>query len=342
MGRGLAILGIFAVLIGAYVYCGPMELSITPRRPAAGQREVTAETATETNKSTASVAPVRKTESTPDEAKRRDSVLVVTPAVATSALGALPEKAIPGFPPAPQKSFSHDQLASVMKQAKQLRASGHLMEARDLLSDAYLANRLTKDQRLRLADELEPLAWEVLRSRNILDHGQLYEVGSGDLLGKISKRLQVSPEFIVKLNDLKSAKSIRPRQMLKLVNGPFDVLVELSEFELTVLHFGAFVCRYTVGIGREESPTPVGLYKVNTKLIDPVYFGAGAPPVPAKARENPLGSRWIDIGLGYGIHGTYEPETIGQRSSRGCVRLTNEDVEELYDMLTEGSRVLIR
>jgi lipoprotein-anchoring transpeptidase ErfK/SrfK len=210
-----------------------------------------------------------------------------------------------------------------------------------------LNNRLTTEQKNRLAEELQPLAWEILRSPAVLEDGQLYEVQAGDVLIKIAKHFYVPPEFVMKLNGLKNARTIRPGQKLKLVEGPFDVLTDLSGFELTVLRKGKFVRRYAIGIGRSDTPTPSGLFKVSTKLEKPTYYPPPSDPdhrrpIPSGHPDNPLGTRWIEIGLGYGIHGTIDPNSIGKESSRGCIRMKNEDVEELYDMVTEGSRVLIR
>jgi LysM repeat protein len=278
---------------------------------------------------------------------QREPVLMATSPVPTSPLGALPEKVIPGFPSRPQRALQADPLASVIKQAKYLCSEGKIVDARDLLSDAYLGNRLTREQRVRLAEELEPLAWEILRSHQILNDGQVYEVEAGDVLIKIAKPFHVTPEFVMRLNGLKNPKSIRPGQRLKLAQGPFDVLAEVSEFELTVLQHGKLVRRFSIGVGKSETPTPLGLFKVGTKLPNPTYYPPPSDtenrrPIPPGQPGNPLGSRWIDIGLGYGIHGTAEESSVGQESSRGCLRMRNADVEELYDMVTEASRVLIR
>jgi hypothetical protein len=364
MGRGLAILAVFAVVIGACAYWGPLELSARPRKsksetaaevtrshsePGPAEIEGTPERISENELASAptTIAAVRKSDQQTSAPKPREAVLTSTPPLASSALAALPEKTVPGFPHVPQSALASEQLASAFKQAKRLRAEGQLVEARDLLSAVYLNNRITRDQRTRLADELQPLSFEILRSHSILEDGQLYEVEPGDVLVKLCKPFRVPPEFVMKLNNIKRASAIRPRQELKLVQGPFDVLAERAEFELTVLQHGKFVCRYPIGIGTRENPTPAGMFKVGTKLQNPTYYPTASDrerrgPLPPGDPDNPLGSRWIDLGLGYGIHGTSEPDTVGRESSRGCIRLRNEDVEELYDMLTEGSRVLVR
>jgi lipoprotein-anchoring transpeptidase ErfK/SrfK len=54
-----------------------------------------------------------------------------------------------------------------------------------------------------------------------------------------------------------------------------------------------------------------------------------------------LGTRRLDLGDGYGIHGTDEPKSIGRSVSHGCVRMLNEDVEQLYPMVPVGTAVYI-
>src|SRR3954467_47643 len=67
------------------------------------------------------------------------------------------------------------------------------------------------------------------------------------------------------------------------------------------------------------------------------------PPYGTSARRymGTLGTRRLDLGDGYGIHGTDEPESIGHSVSHGCVRMRNEDVEKLYPMVAVGTPVYI-
>ena len=67
------------------------------------------------------------------------------------------------------------------------------------------------------------------------------------------------------------------------------------------------------------------------------------PPYGTTARRyvGVLGTRRLELGDGYGIHGTDHPETIGQSVSHGCVRMRNEDVEKLYPMVAVGTPVYI-
>ena len=67
------------------------------------------------------------------------------------------------------------------------------------------------------------------------------------------------------------------------------------------------------------------------------------PPYGTTARRymGVLGTRRLELGDGYGIHGTDHPESIGQSVSHGCVRMRNEDIERLYPMVAVGTPVYI-
>ena len=117
----------------------------------------------------------------------------------------------------------------------------------------------------------------------------------------------------------------------------FNVLVDKSQNLLTLKSGEEVVKTYRCSTGA-GGITPTGTYKIVNRMIDPVWKGIVAPGDP----ENPLGTRWLGFDLPqYGIHGTNQPETIGQPVTKGCVRLVNSDAEELYTLLPEGTAVTI-
>ena len=165
-----------------------------------------------------------------------------------------------------------------------------------------------------------------------------YVVQAGDQLRSIGKRYKLSWEYLAKLNRVAPSK-IREGQKLKVMQGPFGVRVSLSRYEL-VLHLdGSYVKHYKVGIGKDGA-SPVGTFVVKNKQVDPTYYGPEGV-IRHDDPENPLGEHWIDIGDSFGIHGTNEPDSIGKAESKGCIRMKNEDVAELYDFLVVGSEVQI-
>ena len=69
---------------------------------------------------------------------------------------------------------------------------------------------------------------------------------------------------------------------------------------------------------------------------------AGSAALHAGGPENPLGARAMYLGgTLYRIHGSNEPETIGQAVSSGCIRMTNEDVIDLYNRVRLGTKVVV-
>jgi len=175
-------------------------------------------------------------------------------------------------------------------------------------------------------------------------YSKAYQVASGDTLTGIGQRHVIPYELVMRLNRL-SSPSIAADQTLKVIQGPMHVEILKGRHELRVWLGEACVRVYPVGIGADNS-TPDGVFLVRNKIRNPPYqpqhktraeFRASGAP------DNPLGSRWIDIGNHYGIHGTIEPESIGRNVSEGCIRMHNKDVEELYDMVVVGaSKVTIR
>jgi lipoprotein-anchoring transpeptidase ErfK/SrfK len=166
-----------------------------------------------------------------------------------------------------------------------------------------------------------------------------YEIEPGDQLRKVATQYKITWEYLAKLNQI-DPKKIRPGQKLKVIKGPFAAYVDLSEFTLTIHAHGYFVKRYSIGTGKDHS-TPTGKFHVKDKLVDPTYYGPDGV-IANDDPMNPLGERWIDIGDSYGIHGTIDPASIGKAESKGCVRLLNEHVAEVYDLLGVNSEVVIR
>ncbi|MCG6657456.1 L,D-transpeptidase family protein [Halomonas campisalis] len=111
---------------------------------------------------------------------------------------------------------------------------------------------------------------------------------------------------------------------------------------------------YPIGIGREGYDTPLGVTKTTMRLEDPAWYpprsmreeaaerGESAPPVVPPGPDNPLGRHAILLDIpGYLIHGTNEPDGIGMRASRGCIRMFPEDIESVFHSVPVGTQVNI-
>lgn len=167
----------------------------------------------------------------------------------------------------------------------------------------------------------------------------VYEVVAGDNLNKIAKKYGVTVDLIKRSNNIQN-DVIRLGEKLRIWQGKFNIFVDKSQNILILKDGNDVVKVYNVSTGANNS-TPVGTYKITTKLVDPVWFNKGMV-VPPESPANVLGTRWMGFDLqGYGIHGTIEPESIGKQVTAGCVRMRKEEVEELYSLVPVGTEVVI-
>jgi lipoprotein-anchoring transpeptidase ErfK/SrfK len=189
------------------------------------------------------------------------------------------------------------------------------------------------------------LNMNIIFSKQKTPQTEMYQVQPGDSLGKLAKQYNTTKELIQRSNNLKS-DVIRVGQNLRIWKAPFAVVVSKSQNILMLKSGDETVKIYHVATGRDknDNATPVGAFKIASKIANPVWYKPGGQPVPPESPENELGSRWMgfDTDPHYGIHGTIHPDAIGQYATAGCVRLVNSDVEELFDLLPVGTKVTIQ
>lgn len=167
-----------------------------------------------------------------------------------------------------------------------------------------------------------------------------YEVQKGDSLVKIARKFNTTVELISKANGLKSG-ILRSGRKLKVTKLKFSIAVDKSQNILTLKADGNVFKTYRVATGKNSS-TPVGTFKIITKIIDPPWYPPQGKVIPSGDPKNVLGTRWLGISKpSYGIHGTIDPASIGKAVTEGCVRMKNAEVEELYSIVPEGTEVVI-
>ena len=132
-------------------------------------------------------------------------------------------------------------------------------------------------------------------------------------------------------------------------HAPGTIVVSTSERRLYLVQGNGTAIQYGVGVGRPGF-TWGGAMSITRKAEWP---GWTPPPQMLKRRpdlprhmkggpDNPLGARALYLGSSlYRIHGSNEPETIGQAVSSGCIRMTNTDVVDLYSRVRVGTRVVV-
>lgn len=177
-----------------------------------------------------------------------------------------------------------------------------------------------------------------------------YIIKSGDSLARIAKKFNTTIEALQRGNDLPEGSArIYPGDVLRVYQGEWNIEVVKSNFVLILRDGGRLFKLYNVGVGRQNR-TPVGTFLIDTKQKEPAWTPPGRH-IPYGDPDNVLGTRWLGLKptgetdrhlLGYGIHGTWTPETIGTAASEGCIRMRNENVNELFALVPHGTPVRIK
>lgn len=240
---------------------------------------------------------------------------------------------------------SQSALQETLQQAYECLQKDKKYEARNLYSQA-LFMETSEERRQLIRRHLEELNNVLVFSATNSPDLLTYNVQKGDNLAKIAKQYDTTAELLMRFNR-KSSPLVRVGEPLRILKGKTGLLVDKSDFTLTLLLDGHYLKQYPVGLGK-NGKTPEGRFIVEIKMKEPTWFSPLDGKVYAYGSpQNLLGTRWMGFqnqpGLsGYGIHGTTEPDSIGTESSNGCIRMLSQDVEELYDYVTPGTEVIIQ
>ncbi len=229
----------------------------------------------------------------------------------------------------------------LLEEATKLETQGEKLKAKDTY--AKIVSEYPEYEKVEeIQDKLYQLNITLITSNSQTPQTVVYEVKSGDSLGKLSKQYNTTKELIKKSNNLKG-DVIRVGQRLRIWNAPFSIFVDKSQNTLMLKSNDEVIKIYRASTGVNNS-TPVGIFRIATKIEKPVWFKSGTAPIPSESPLNELGTRWMgfDTDPHYGIHGTIKPEQIGQQVTSGCVRLRNGEVEELFDIVPVGTTITIQ
>jgi len=131
--------------------------------------------------------------------------------------------------------------------------------------------------------------------------------------------------------------------------SPGTIVINTGERRLYLVTGEGQAIRYGIGVGRVgftwAGTTAISAKKEWPTWTPPSQMLARRPDLPRFMKggiENPLGARAMYLGSSlYRIHGSNEPETIGQAVSSGCFRMTNDDVTDLYERVKVGAKVVV-
>ena len=231
-----------------------------------------------------------------------------------------------------------DRGLSILTAATQLQKEDKLLEARDKAYEV-LAQSSNKAARAGAEGLLGEVNVELILSPRPLPEKVEYTIQPGDSINALAKKFGVTIDVIQKGNRV-TGSVIRPGDRLRIFTGKFSVRISKKDNTLVLLMNDRFFKRYAVGTG-EYGKTPVGDFTIRDRVPQPTWWKDGKA-IPYGDTNNVLGTHWLALDIpGYGIHGTWQPETIGKQASAGCIRLVNADIEELFTLVPVGTPVTI-
>ena len=105
--------------------------------------------------------------------------------------------------------------------------------------------------------------------------------------------------------------------------------IDLDGKSLTMYENGEAIRQYPIAAGASGTPSPIGVFRVNSRFM-PDMSG--------------FGTRFLGLSVpwgSYGIHGTNKPESIGRNASHGCIRMRVKDMEALFPIVSNGTKVIV-
>lgn len=159
----------------------------------------------------------------------------------------------------------------------------------------------------------------------------IHTVKAGEILAQIAQDYRISLSTIINANPGINPNMIYPGQAI-VIPGipdpstiPYKIDVALNNRQLTLFKNGVLQKQYPIAVGRILHTTPIGNFVIINKAPNP---------------GGPFGTMWMSLSREhYGIHGTNDPSSIGKAVSRGCIRMYNQDVEELASIVPIGTAV---
>ncbi|MDH3303426.1 MAG: L,D-transpeptidase [Acidimicrobiia bacterium] len=199
------------------------------------------------------------------------------------------------------------------------------------------------------ADEYSP---SNTRAVVLVDQMPVFDAPGGNLLGTMSSTTEYGTNRVL-LAEATEGDWVRVRLpmrpnhttawvaagQVKLENVEPTVEVDLATRTLTVRSAGTVLAQATVAVGSEEYPTPRGTFYITDKLETPDPGGAYGPYALGLSGYSETLSEFGGGDGQIGIHGTNDPSSLGQAVSHGCIRLPNDVVTLLADVLPLGTPV---
>ena len=243
---------------------------------------------------------------------------------------------VTGEPVTPTPSL----FASTRIAAQSALDRGELSQALLLLSDWYGDPSLSPGEESELDTLLSQLAGSVIYSTEHRIEPP-YRVQAGQRLQDIAQEYNVPWQLLAKINRVEDPNNLQPGSELKVVRGPFEAVVDIRRRSVVLMldrrYAGRFQLEVEPGVNVEE-----GLWTVDQKLLTPGSANPAFPGAPSDERSlmltNPVAAGGqVAILRGPGTPGAASADPPGR-----VIRLNSTDIGDLFDILSVGSRVVIR
>lgn len=113
-------------------------------------------------------------------------------------------------------------------------------------------------------------------------------------------------------------------------SNEYLIFIDVNELSLSLVDKKTkeFVKRYPIAMGKRDTPSPIGQWHITSKAL----------------KSGPFGGYWLGLNVPwdtFGIHGTSNPASIGSLASGGCIRMYNQNIKELFDLVGYDTQVIV-
>lgn len=220
---------------------------------------------------------------------------------------------------------------------------GQLAQALLLLSDWYGDPSLTAAESQEVETLLGQLAGSVIYEGPPAHRLEKpYLVQAGDTLDGVAAKYNVPPQLLAKINGVAEAAALQPGQELKVVRGPFSAVIELGKRRMTLMLDRRYAGQFDIEIDPDTS-IEEGQWKVDQKLLTPASPGLYTQTQSTgEDRSLLLANPASTSGQAAILRGPGATDALSAEPRGRVIRLKTGDVNDIYDILSEGSRVTIR
>lgn len=215
-----------------------------------------------------------------------------------------------------------------------------LPRAHLLLTQWYGDPSLSADEKREVQQLLSELAGSVVYStENLLEPA--YQVKPGDTLESIAAQYSVPWELLAKINGIPQANAVQPGQTVKVLRGPFKAVIDVSDRELVLILADRYAGKFPVEI--QGAAANDSQWKVEQKLLEPSQSAnpyAGYDPNLAPSYDRRIVLRDPSAATVELVAKTTAAPAAP--AYQGRIAVASSDVEDLYDILSVGSEVVVR